>query len=107
MPPSLATILCAVFVLVLLRRDVKAHRSISGAIWIPIIWAFIISSRPVSDWLEGGAIVDISQGPQDDTLLDKTLYLVLIAAGFVVLAQRRINWGAMFQRNKWVFLYFL
>jgi exopolysaccharide production protein ExoQ len=107
MPPAAATLICAAFVLLLFRRDIKAHRSVSSAIWIPILWTFIIASRPVSDWLEGGTIVNVSEGPQDDTLLDKGLYFSLIISGLIVISKRPASWSTIFQFNKWLFIYFL
>jgi exopolysaccharide production protein ExoQ len=104
MPPSIALCVFAVFVLWLLVTDAKAHAGNSLALWIPIVWVFIIGSRPVSLWLGIGADAG---SYQEDGLLDKGLYFFLIAAGVCVLLRRGTDWRGVFAQNKWLTVYFL
>src|SRR5437879_11080856 len=105
MPSSIALCLFALFILWLFVRDAKARKEVSSALWIPLTWAFIIGSRPVSLWLAGS--VEIPAGGIQDHAIDKTVFLFLIIAGLFVLWRRGIDWRSIIDRNKWLLLYFL
>ena len=77
----------------------------SAALWIPVAWALIIASKPVSLWF-GFVGADAGDGYPQDSMLDKALFLVLIAAGAAVLVRRRTNWHSVIRANKWLFIYF-
>src|SRR5215475_8891363 len=100
MPPIIAALGCAMLILWLFRQDSQQHKGVSGAIWIPFIWACVIGSKPISIWLGMGA-ADSIDGYQDN-MLDKLLFLVLIVAAWRVLARRRVDWGAIFRTNRWL-----
>jgi len=51
MPPIIATLVCIVFILYLIRLENKRDHHVSRAIWIPLIWILIIGSRGVSSWI--------------------------------------------------------
>ena len=51
MPPKLALILTLGFIVYLFRRDFREKPNVTWAIWLPIIWMFIIASKTVSQWL--------------------------------------------------------
>jgi len=107
MPPTLALSGCALFVFWLFAKDSRRRGKISAALWIPLTWAFIISSKPVSVWLGmGSGLLDDGGAPQDQ-LIDKAIFLGLIAAGLFVLSRRRLDWRATVRNNKWLFVYFL
>lgn len=102
MPPIVALSLCAVVVVWLCWTDKR--RKVSAAIWLPVAWAFLLSSRPVSLWL--GINARTADGVQD-ALIDKVLFTLLIMTGVVVVLRRRPNWTQLFRANRWLFLYFL
>jgi len=84
MNPSIARLLFAVGIagLFYLNRD-KSVRT-SRALWIPVIWLWIIGSRSVSLWLSGASPNPSAEGTSTDTLV----YSLLLASGVVLLARR-------------------
>src|SRR5688572_10824060 len=106
MPPIVALCFCVLFVFWLFARDLRNRQEVSSALWIPLCWALIISSRPLSLWLGSGGDLE-STGYVQDKLIDKALFVFLIAAGLYVLLRRRANWRSIVRLNKWVFVYFL
>ena len=107
MPSSLATYLCALFVLWLFVSDAKRHPRVSPALWLPIAWACIIGSRSVSFWLGwSGGQMDAS-GLSEDAPVDKLVYAFLIFGGLVVLIRRGVTWSAIFEQNKWLCIFIL
>jgi len=74
---------------------------------MPVIWASIIGSKPLSVWLGLTPPSSASAGLSDDALLDKALYIFLIFGGIVVLSKRRLNWQLIFRSNRWLFIFFL
>jgi exopolysaccharide production protein ExoQ len=108
MPASIATIGCAFFVaaVFMLNRD-RESRS-SWALWIPVVWLAICSSRTVSQWL-GGIGTD---GPAQTAFvegnpLDAAIYAGLLAAGLMVLWGRRRVIGSFLRANTPLLLFFL
>src|SRR6266436_7906117 len=103
MTPTLALLGGFGFIFWLIARDVKRRPGLSRALWIPLIWAVILGSRPVSLWWgdSGQAIANIEDGSPTDRLV----FQGLMVAGLVVLFKRRINLRAVISNNKWLFLY--
>src|SRR6266571_2176044 len=105
MRPSVAIWMCVLFVLWLFARDAK-RRKMSAALWIPLTWAFIVGSKPISSWL-GLNDQLINADELEGSPFDRNIYLLLIAAGLFVLVRRRATWGSIVKRNAWLFLYFV
>jgi exopolysaccharide production protein ExoQ len=101
MPPILASTICAVFIVWLFLGDAKRRGKMAAALWIPLIWMFIIGTRPVS-LLLGLRMASVSE----DNFLDKGIFLVLISGGIFVLLRRRTSWRETIRRNKWLLIYF-
>jgi exopolysaccharide production protein ExoQ len=98
MPPALALTLTLLFIAFLFRREFSQQYRPSPALWIPCIWMLILGSRSVSQWLSLGA--PISSGDfEEGSPLDRTVFLLLIFAGLIVLWQRRISWSQLIQNN--------
>lgn len=107
MPPTLALFFCAIFIIWLFAWDAKQRVGVSSALWIPLAWLFVISSRPVSVWMGSSSMVQAPDGALQDAFIDKAVFLLLIAAGLYVLSKRRVNWRKLFRVNRWLFIYFL
>jgi len=107
MPAALATLVCLVFILCLFWTDIKEDRETSHAVWIPLAWMFIAGSRNVSYWLNPGVSLSTVSVYQEGSTLDGAIFAVLIAAGATVLVLRRLDWGALLIRNKWIWGYLL
>ena len=107
MPPTLASCLCFAFILWLFRRDAKRASGVSAAIWIPLVWVWIIASKPLALWFASGTTAfeatDVTQG----SFFDRNAYLVLIILGLIVLAKRGVTWHQVFVENKWLWLFCL
>ena len=87
MDPSFASVICACGIagLFYLGRDRSARTS--KALWLPVVYLWIIGSRSVSDWLgvtpSNGTNVQLDGSP-----LDALVYGLLLAAALLVLFWR-------------------
>src|SRR3974390_1599639 len=87
MSPTLANLVyaCGIAGLFYLDRD-KSVRT-SKALWLPVVYLWIIGSRPVSVWLRlappSGADTQIEGSP-----IDAAVFAVLLVAAFAILASR-------------------
>jgi hypothetical protein len=50
MPRQLALLVCILFMSWLFYRDRELRPMTSRTLWIPLLWLFIIGTRPVSFW---------------------------------------------------------
>jgi O-antigen ligase len=105
LPPGYALLLCLGFVGWLFYRSSERQAGVSVALWIPLAWLFIVSSRPVSVWM--GASASNSDQQLDGSPLDSLIFLALIVAGATVLSRRRLDWGMLIRRNHWLFIFFV
>jgi O-antigen ligase len=87
--------------------DLKRSDGPSNALWIPLIWMFLAGSRYVSSWINLGAPMRSVDAYLEGSPIDRVIFSVLIVAGVFVLSQRKLDWGRMFMRNKWILLYFV
>ncbi len=89
MPPTLALFVTAGLIALLLWRDGRRQAPVGRALWLPVLWVFLISSKFVGQWL---AVFGISGGGQvameDGSALDAVVFLALILAGVGVLVRR-------------------
>jgi len=80
----------------------------SKALWLPVIWLWIIGSRPVSMWLGVGVA---SQSSLDATLegspMDAAVFAALLAIGIIVLLFRKKKTSAYLAVSGPIVLYFL
>ena len=98
MPPTLALLLWIVLLLALLCFDPAKDSSTSLALWVPVIWMFILGSRLPMQWI-GGQITPEAQLLQDGNPLDRSVFTVLILLAIGVLISRSFKWGDFFVRN--------
>lgn len=103
MPPKLALLVAIVLIVWFFLRERKSREPLSAALWLPLIWAVIIGSKPVSLWLAGGADPEMQIDYLEGSPLDRTVFFSLIAAGLLVLFLRRESWFNIVWNNKWVF----
>jgi exopolysaccharide production protein ExoQ len=98
MPPILALFLWFVLLIALLYLDPARDRATSAAIWVPLIWMFIISSRLPSQWIGAQSGLAL-QAYEEGNPLDRTIFFGLIALSVVILVSRSFKWGDFFARN--------
>jgi len=98
MPSSIALLLWLLVVLALLRFDPARDSRTSLALWVPVIWMFIVASRLPSQWL-GGQIQTASEALEEGNGLDRAVLACLILLALVILLLRSFHWGSFFGRN--------
>ena len=98
MPPSIALILWFILLLFLLYFDPAKVAGTSPALWVPVIWMFILGTRLPSQWL-GGQVGQVAAALEEGNPLDRTVYLVLILLAIGILIARSFNWSSFFARN--------
>ncbi|MEQ9562575.1 MAG: O-antigen ligase family protein [Woeseiaceae bacterium] len=101
MPASLATLLTAILVVALFRWDLRNNRESSFALWLPVLWIFIVGSRFPSQWLQLGSPAAVAN-VADGSPLDAMFFGVMIVAGLMVLIRRDVFSGQLFRRNFWL-----
>jgi len=82
----------------LLIFDPAKEPKLSGALWVPVIWMFIVGSRLPSQWLSGGR-GQSAQALVEGNPLDRIIDLVLIFLAIGILTSRSIKWSSFFSRN--------
>jgi len=97
-PPSLALFLWFVLLMALLYWDPAKDRKVSAAVWVPVIWLFILGSRLPSQWL-GGSAGSAAQALEEGNPIDRTVSLALILLALGILVARSFRWGDFFTRN--------
>jgi exopolysaccharide production protein ExoQ len=106
MPPQIAFVLCLIFVAFLLWRHGGWNQDVSRAVWIPIVWMFLVGTRYLSQWLgQNASSSTIAQ--MDGSPIDRAAFAILIVAGLVVLWRRGSSTLLLLRRNKIVCLFFL
>lgn len=91
---ALAFLVCAAGVAGLFYLDRDKSQRVSKSLWLPVVWLWIIGSRPLSAWLAillggSGAGPGGVEAQLDGNPLDAVVFFMLLAAGLVVLAGRR------------------
>jgi exopolysaccharide production protein ExoQ len=105
MDPRIAAVIFAFGILGLFLLDRDPEVQTSKALWIPVVWLSISSSRMVSQWL-GGSIVESADQLVEGNPLDARFYAALLAAGLIVLVARR-QLVKTFLKANWPILIFL
>jgi O-antigen ligase len=96
--------------IVALRRDFREARSVSSALWIPFLWLADCVTKPLDLWLSPHQAVAFSQRiawEQRVTAIEvfqtypkeRALFLILIAAGLIVLYGRKGDFGFRLKEN--------
>ena len=95
------------FIVFLFRRDIREKPNVTGALWIPLIWFLIISSRQVSEWLNIFGLHVGAVTLEEGSRLDACVYFALIAAGVYVLNKRQIRFSEVIRHNQWLAIFFI
>jgi O-antigen ligase len=98
MLPSLALFLWLILLVALLRFDPAKDAETSLALWVPVIWMFIVGSRLPSQWL-GTEVGQAAQALEEGNVLDSTIYSVLILLAVGILVSRSFKWDDFAIRN--------
>jgi len=107
LPPIIASCLTVAFVVFLYRRDIRERPNVTGALWIPLLWMLIISSRQVSEWLNLFGLHVGAVTLEEGSPLDAGVYFVLIVGGLYVLHQRQASFSEIIRNNQWLTIFLL
>jgi exopolysaccharide production protein ExoQ len=105
MKPLLAATCVTIAILLLSKLDRGKTHSIPKALWIPLTWLVIGSSRPVSEWFSS----NVQQGAnyEEGTPLDRTILIILIALALYVLSGRMKRVSTILKANLPIVLFML
>jgi exopolysaccharide production protein ExoQ len=104
MNPNLASLICALGIAGLFYLDRESSVRPSKALWLPVIWIWIIGSRPVSAWfgVDPGGNVQLEGSP-----FDAIVFGILLLAAIAVLFVRGKAARTLLTSNWPVLIYFL
>lgn len=103
MPRTLALLLCAAFVVFLLRQNRKQAKAVSRALWIPTVWMLLVTIKPLSNWIDGDG------SDADESLLNRVVLGGILCFGLLLLAKRclgtkyKLDWHLL-KANVWLVL---
>jgi exopolysaccharide production protein ExoQ len=101
---ALATILCLIFVVKLMRIDRASSQGLSKALWLPTVWFIYCASRPLDEWFRSGQSLEGGGGGiESGSILDRYFLTLLLVIGLGILQSRRINWQQAIKNNFWLF----
>lgn len=106
MSGSVATYFFLGAVLFLFWRDHKLRPMTSAALWVPFLWFGIIGTRAVTYYFNTQEQMRSVDMNVDGSPVDALCYGALLLAAIVILARRRLDWGAVLRSNTLVFLFF-
>lgn len=106
MSSELALCCFLIFIAWLFFREKRSRPTLSGALWLPLAWAFIIGSQPISEWFGVGPPIGSAVDYLEGSPLDRAILFSLIALGMAVLFHRRERWTEIVQRNRWVLVFY-
>jgi O-antigen ligase len=96
----IAFVLCAVFIVFLLRLDRRQFPDASSWLWLPTVWMVLVAGRSLNFYLGAHFGEEMDGG----TTLDGLFQLFLVSLGSIALKKRKVKWGTVFKENPWVFI---
>lgn len=99
MSPTLALFLWLVLLLGLLRFDPAKDSGTSLALWVPLIWMFIVGSRMPSQWLDM-QVGTAAQAFEEGNPLNRSVFLALTLLAMGILLSRSFKWSGFLTRNR-------
>jgi O-antigen ligase len=109
MPQAIATFICWIGIAGLFYLNRYGGPRASKALWIPAIWLFIISSKPVSFWLDitPDYSVNASAAYEAGSPVEQVVLTTLMVAAVAVLFTRSNRTGSLLRKNGLLIAYFL
>jgi exopolysaccharide production protein ExoQ len=105
MNPSIATLVYAFGIAGLFYLDRDKSVRTSKALWLPVIWLWIVSSRAVSVWLNISPASDVDV-QMDGSPLDRAVFALLLVGGLIVLIHRGRKTSAALKASWPILAYF-
>lgn len=100
MNPSLATAIFVVGITGLFWLDRDKSVRTSKALWLAVVWVWIIASRSIAGWL------DLTATRKNDSPVDQFVAACLVASGIIVLALRSRELRRVFKSGWPILIYF-
>jgi exopolysaccharide production protein ExoQ len=108
MGAPLALLICSIGVAGLFYQNRDKSVRTSPALWLPVIWLWIVGSRPVSAWFGlGGSSGGALASTLDGSPWDAALFGALMLAGIAVLFSRKRRTSALLAVSGPIVIYFL
>jgi exopolysaccharide production protein ExoQ len=107
MHPTVALVLTLGFMAFLFRRDFREKPNVTGALWLPTLWMFIMASRPPTKWLTMAGVSLSANTWEEGNPIDAVVFLLLTLAGIFVLYQRRVSLAELIKDNAWLTVFVL
>jgi len=104
MNPSLASLICACGIAALFYLDKDRSVRTSKALWLPVVYLWIVGSRSVSVWL-GVTPPDGTNVQIDGSPLDAAVFGVLLATAIVLLIRRSSRTRTLLAANWPILIY--
>ena len=105
MQPSLALLLSTVVTIYFFWMERYRVPRMSGALWIPLIWHFILATRAVSIWLNPADAAASPEAYLEGSPVDRAIFLALILAALAVLFGRSASLSRIVANNPWLVLF--
>jgi O-antigen ligase len=103
---QIATLAYIIFIVGLFWLNRETEVRTSRALWLPVIWLLINSSRPVTVWLHISPPNVADSMYLDGSPIDRNIYLMLVLAAVFVLCQRPTNVKRVLADNPVVLVFF-
>ena len=108
MPRQIALAVCILFIVWLFYRDRKLRPMTSIALYIPLVWVIILSTRGFTWWLGGQGIhVEELDDYLEGSSFERNALLCLLAAGLVVVITRLTHCLSLVKENRFFLLFFV
>jgi O-antigen ligase len=111
MNPLVATLICAWGIAGLFYFDRDKRARTSRALWLPVIYFWIIGSRSVAEWLTEAGWLNVSSGNTNAQLqgspLDAAIFGMLLVTAIGVLIHRNNKTVILLTANWPILIYFL
>lgn len=106
MSPNTAAIFYCLLIVAAFWLDREVTES-SPALWIPVIWVALASSRSVSQWLQMQPPTEAAAQVAEGNPVDRAVYTGLLVLAVLVLISRRRRIGVLLKANGPIILFFL
>jgi exopolysaccharide production protein ExoQ len=106
MSAQIALLFCAAFVCVALLVDARRSQNVSPAVWIAVLWAGLLGSRPLTTWFRPETFGDVMLS-SEGSALDRSVLIMLMLLAAVVLARRQPPMLRWRREQYWILIFFV
>jgi O-antigen ligase len=107
LPPVIPLFGTLILIFWLFRRDFRERGNVTGALWLPTVWMFLMASRSPLQWLIMAGIPISKNSWEEGNPLDAIVFLTLTLVGILILCRRQINLSAVVTDNAWLSFFIL